>query len=98
MRFDLLGKPGSKTELETQMSYSLNSLKDVIWGTTIGDIKGDTRSLDHSSACLDRPSTERGRSSTPPGTQLVDRVAGLVVAGTPVRKALGLLLPMVRRK
>ena len=35
------------------MSYSLNSLKGVvwgiIWGTTIGDIKGDTRSLDYSS-------------------------------------------------
>ena len=35
------------------MSYSLNSLKGVIWGiilgTTIGVIKGDTRSLDYSS-------------------------------------------------
>ena len=35
------------------MYYSLNSLKGVIWGiisgTTIGDIKGDTRSLDYSS-------------------------------------------------
>ena len=35
------------------MSYSLNSLKGVVWGiisgTTIGDIKGDTRSLDYSS-------------------------------------------------
>ena len=31
------------------MSYSLNSLKGDIWGTTIGDIKGDTRSLDYSS-------------------------------------------------
>ena len=32
------------------MSYSLNSLKGVIWeaiwGTTLGVIKGDTRSLD----------------------------------------------------
>ena len=35
------------------MSYSLNSLKGVIWGTikgtTIGVIKGDTRSLDYGS-------------------------------------------------
>ena len=35
------------------MSYSLNSLKGVIWGiiygTTTGDIKGDTRSLDNGS-------------------------------------------------
>ena len=35
------------------MSYSLNSLKGVIkgtiQGTTIGAIKGDTRSLDYSS-------------------------------------------------
>ena len=35
------------------MSYSLNSLKGVIWGiiygTIIGAIKGDTRSLDYSS-------------------------------------------------
>ena len=35
------------------MSCSLNSLKGVIWGiilgTTIGLIKGDTRSLDYSS-------------------------------------------------
>ena len=29
------------------MSYSLNSLKGVIWGCTIGVIKGDTRSLDN---------------------------------------------------
>ena len=35
------------------MSYSLNSLKGVIWGimyeTTIGVIKGDTMSLDNGS-------------------------------------------------
>ena len=35
------------------MRHSLNSLKGVIWGiilgTTIGDIKGDTGSLDSSS-------------------------------------------------
>ena len=35
------------------MSYSLNSLKGVIqgiiYGTTIGVIKGDSRSLDYSS-------------------------------------------------
>ena len=35
------------------MSYSLNSLKGVIygilWGTIIGVIKGDTRSLDNGS-------------------------------------------------
>ena len=35
------------------MSHNLNSLKGVIWGiiygTTIGLIKGDTRSLDYSS-------------------------------------------------
>ena len=31
------------------MSYSLSSLKVVIWGTTIGVIEGDTRSLDYSS-------------------------------------------------
>ena len=31
------------------MSHSLNSLKGVIQGTTIGDIKGDTRSLDNGS-------------------------------------------------
>ena len=35
------------------LSYSLNSLKGVIWGiiygTTIGGSKGDTRSLDSSS-------------------------------------------------
>ena len=31
------------------VSYSLNSLKGVIWGTTIGVIKGDTRSLGYSS-------------------------------------------------
>ena len=38
------------------MSYSLNSLKGVIYGiiygTTIGLIKGDTRSLDNSSYAL----------------------------------------------
>ena len=37
----------------THMSYSLNSFKQVIygiiWGTTIGGIKGHTRSLDYSS-------------------------------------------------
>ena len=35
------------------MSYNLNSLEGVIWGiiygTAIGVIKGDTRSLDYSS-------------------------------------------------
>ena len=35
------------------MSYSLNSIKGVakgiIEGSTIGDVKGDTRSLDYSS-------------------------------------------------
>ena len=31
------------------MCYSPNSLKGIIWGTTIGLIKGDTRSLDYSS-------------------------------------------------
>ena len=32
------------------MSYSLNSFKDyIIYGITIGAIKGDTRSLDYSS-------------------------------------------------
>ena len=38
------------------MSYSLNSLKGgyigIIYGTTIGVIKGDTRSLDYSSYVL----------------------------------------------
>ena len=38
-----LGDPKPK------MSYSLNSLKGVIWGITMGFIKGDTRSLDYSS-------------------------------------------------
>ena len=27
------------------MSYNLNSLKGIIWGTTIGVFKGDARSL-----------------------------------------------------
>ena len=27
------------------MSYSLNSLKGILWGTMKGDIKGDTRRL-----------------------------------------------------
>ena len=30
------------------VNYSLNSLKGIIYGTTIGLIKGDTRSLDYS--------------------------------------------------
>ena len=34
------------------MNYSLNSLKGIISGTTIGHIKGDTRSLDVSSCEL----------------------------------------------
>ena len=29
------------------MSYSLNPLKRVMWGSVIGVIKGDTRSLDY---------------------------------------------------
>ena len=37
----------------THMSYSLNSLKGdiwgILWGTTIGAIRGDTRSLDNGS-------------------------------------------------
>ena len=41
------------------MSHNLNSLKEgIIYGTTIGDIKRDTRSLDYSSdivACFHRP-------------------------------------------
>ena len=36
------------------MSHSLNSLKGIIWGTTIGVIKGDTRSLDYSSYTLSK--------------------------------------------
>ena len=40
-------------ELWANMSYSLNSLKGIIWGiiygTTIGLIRGDTMSLDYSS-------------------------------------------------
>ena len=32
-----------------RMSPSLNSLKGILWGTTIGVVKGDTRSLDSSS-------------------------------------------------
>ena len=39
------------------VSYGLNSLKGAIWrstiGTTIGVIKGDTRSLDYSSCVFD---------------------------------------------
>ena len=31
------------------MSYSLNSVKGIIWGTTAGVIKGDTKSSDYSS-------------------------------------------------
>ena len=31
------------------MSYSLNSLKRLQYGTVIGSVKGDTRSLDYSS-------------------------------------------------
>ena len=35
----------------SNMSHSLNSLKgviqEIIWGTTIGVIKGDTRSVDY---------------------------------------------------
>ena len=54
----------------THVSYSLNSLKGVYIGdyigTTIGVIKGDTRSLDYSS-CRDRYSNlsreHRGDSS-----------------------------------
>ena len=38
---------------EVYLGYSLNSFKGIIWGiiwgTTIGLIKGDTRSLDHGS-------------------------------------------------
>ena len=57
------------------MSYSPNSLKGVIWGiiygTTIGVIKGDTRSLDCSSyikapeRSLDHSSDEHGRALNP---------------------------------
>ena len=32
-----------------QMSYSLTSLKGLRWGTILGVIKGDTRSLDYGS-------------------------------------------------
>ena len=31
------------------MSHSLSSLKGVIWATTVGLIKGDTRNSDYSS-------------------------------------------------
>ena len=45
--------PRPYTNHRTHMSYSLNSLRGVIWGiiygTTIGVIKGDTRSLDNGS-------------------------------------------------
>ena len=42
---------GKLPNLKPKMSYSLNSSKGVIWGivygTTIGVIQGDTRSLDY---------------------------------------------------
>ena len=44
------------------MSYGLNSLKGVIWGSSIGVIKGDTRGLDYSSC--------RAPSCTPLATVL----------------------------
>ena len=58
------------------MSYNLNSLKGAIWGTiygtTIGVIRGDTRSLDYSSTSCSNPTpcflagtinTESGQTS-----------------------------------
>ena len=33
-----------------QVSYSLNSLKEVMWGITIGDVRRNTVSLDCSSS------------------------------------------------
>ena len=45
--------PSPKCPFCAYMSYSLNSLKGhiqgIIYGITIGDIKGDTRSLDNGS-------------------------------------------------
>ena len=42
-----------RMNMEPHVSYSLNFLREgyigMIYGTTIGDIKGDTRSLDCSS-------------------------------------------------
>ena len=40
------------------MSYSLNSLKGIIYGVTIGVIKGDTRSLDNGSYDLSSAASE----------------------------------------
>ena len=34
------------------VSHSLNSLKGVIWGNAMGDIKGDARSLDNGSCAF----------------------------------------------
>ena len=55
------------------MSYGLNSLErniwGIIWGTTIGLIKGDTRSLDYSSyGCF---STWRDPNMEAPSTRIL---------------------------
>ena len=55
------------------MSYTLNSLKGVIWGiiygTTIGVIRRDTRSLDYSSHKPQVDQTRRCASLQEPSTQ-----------------------------
>ena len=42
-------KVGGEKEVSPNMRHNPNSLKGVIWGSIVTDIKGDTRSLDYSS-------------------------------------------------
>ena len=44
-----MGLRGSYSCCYNFMSFSLNSSKGVIWGSSLGVIEGDTRSLDYKS-------------------------------------------------
>ena len=64
-----------RESLDSDMSYSLNSLKwnikGIVWGTNIGAIKGDTRSLDYCSyleVCLELRSLVETSFSTLPAS------------------------------
>ena len=75
------------------MSYNLNSLKGVIWGiiygTTIGVIKGDTRSLEYSSYVENLHSHKAALS---------ERYVGLQGAGSWVYKHMPYILRAYARR
>ena len=58
----LFQQPQDHSSSVPHMSYTLNSLKGVTWGiiygTTIGVTKGDTRSLDNGSNISGLPNNE----------------------------------------